>query len=149
MVRPAGPGLPGTVAFRGEMKTKHFAALVAVMLTSPAFAQKNVTCTVIQVMHTRYGVLVHCAETITDRAPTEVDNVNWFAPDASLLPNANGIVPALSVADTMRGFEAIALESFRSKHPLNVTFVPGTRPGGLFDCLNSNCRLASAWTISQ
>ena len=102
-----------------------------------------------QVMHTRYGVLVNCKETITDPAPTEVDQVNYFAPDAGRLPNGNGIVPDLSVGETMRGFEAVALEAFRSGHPLIVAFQPGVRPGGLFDCLNYNCRLARAWSITH
>ena len=122
-------------------------ALAALAGSTPALAEKQVTCSVKQVMHTRYGVLVNCEETTPDKIFNGVENIDWYAPDARLTKNGNGIAPDLSVGETMLGFEEVALEAFRSKQPLLIAFAEGMRPGGLFDCLNTNCRLARAWTV--
>jgi hypothetical protein len=101
-------------------------------------------------MHTRLGVLVNCTETFLDKSgagPT--DSVSWFAPDASGFPSPNGIPPVQTKGEVMAGFEAVALEAFRSQTLLRVAFNQGTRPGGLYDCLNDNCRLARAWAVTR
>ncbi len=128
-------------------------ALFAAFLAVPALAAptyKAVTCHVIQVEHSRYGVLITCKETIDviETGTGKLDAVNWFAPDASGFQNDHGIKPGLSVADTMRGFEEVALEAFRSGRPLQVRFAVGYAPGGLYDCLNDNCRLAESWAVT-
>lgn len=120
---------------------------IALVLPGPAWAEKWITCHVTQVMHTRYGVLVNCLETVPDKTLTGTENIDWFAPDARLTANQNGIAPKLTAGETMAGFEAVALEAFRSKKPMRVAFQEGVHPGGLFDCLNVNCRLARAWAI--
>ena len=128
---------------------KLFIAL-AVLVSTPASAEKWVTCHVKQVMHTRLGILINCAEVVPDKILTgTVDNVDWSAPDASGFPSQNGVPPVQTKGEVMAGFQAIALEAFRSQKALRVSFGEGMRPGGLYDCLNTNCRLARAWAIVQ